>query len=124
MSDLNLIGWLTANLTTYGPVTVGLVLLLAAMGTPLPSSLLVVATGAFVRQGLIDGATAAALGLLGAVAGDVASYAIGRTSGQKVQGLQAGSGVWGKARTTFARAGGPAIYLRAGRSRPWPCPST
>lgn len=111
MSDINLLSWLTTGMTTYGPALVGVVLLLAALGVPLPSSLLVVATGAFARQGVIDGATAAALGLAGAVAGDVAGYALGRMAGQRVKKLQARSRLWEKARTTFAQAGGPAVYL-------------
>jgi membrane protein DedA with SNARE-associated domain len=111
MSDINLLSELTTSVTIYGPATVAVVLLLAALGTPLPSSLLVVATGALARQGMIDGASAAALGLLGAVVGDLAGYTLGRMAGQRVQRLQARSHLWERARTTFVQAGGPAVYL-------------
>lgn len=111
MIEINLLSWLTASMTAYGPAILSVTLFLAALGTPLPSSLLVVATGALVRQGVIDGASAALLGMLGAVMGDMAGYAVGRMAGQRVQQFQARSRLWEKARTTFTQAGGPAVYL-------------
>jgi membrane-associated protein len=77
MTDLNLTDLFLTGMLTYGPLALGLALLLGAVGIPLPGTLFVLAAGAFVRQGVLDLFTASGLGLLGAVLGDSASYAIG-----------------------------------------------
>ena len=46
----NLTDLLLNGMTTYGPVVLGITLLLGALGTPLPTSLLVVAAGAFAHR--------------------------------------------------------------------------
>jgi membrane protein DedA with SNARE-associated domain len=96
---------------TYGPLALGLALLLGALGIPVPGTLFVLAAGAFVRQGVLDLFTASGLGLLGAVLGDSASYAIGYFAKGWVERRFGQSTAWQKARATFERRGGLAIYL-------------
>jgi membrane protein DedA with SNARE-associated domain len=60
-------------LTTYGPVALGLVLLLGAAGLPLPTAPLLIATGALVREGTLALPTVAGLALAGVVFGDIKS---------------------------------------------------
>ncbi len=111
MTDLNLIELFLTGMLTYGPLALGLALLLGALGIPVPGTLFVLAAGAFVRQGVLDLFTASGLGLLGAVLGDSASYAIGYFAKGWVERRFGQSAAWQKARDTFERRGGLAIYL-------------
>ena len=102
--------FLTAMLA-YGPFALALALLIAALGIPLPATLLLLAAGAFARQGALDGAWAAALGLLASVLGDSGGYCLGRCGGALVQRRMEGHGGWQRAQATFARRGSLAVLL-------------
>jgi membrane-associated protein len=102
---------LLSGLITYGAPLFGLVLLIAALGLPIPSSLLVVAAGAFSRLGNLDGASAAVMGLAGAVAGDSLSYAIGHYGGKRIQNRLGSPALWAKAQSVFSQGSGPAVFL-------------
>jgi membrane-associated protein len=95
----------------YGPLALGLALLIAALGAPLPATLLLLAAGAFARQGALDGAWAGALGLLASVLGDSGGYCLGRCGGALVQPRVAGRAGWQRAQATFARRGSLAVLL-------------
>jgi membrane protein DedA with SNARE-associated domain len=101
--------FLTAMLA-YGPLALALALLLAALGIPLPATLLLLAAGAFARQGALDGAWAAGLGLLASVLGDSGGYCLGRC-GALVPQRVAGRPSWQRAQATFARRGSLAVLL-------------
>ncbi len=58
--------YLLAYILNYGASFLGLVLLVGAIGVPIPTTLLVVAGGAFVRQGLLDLPTVAVIALVAA----------------------------------------------------------
>jgi membrane protein DedA with SNARE-associated domain len=111
MTELNLTDFFLTGLITYGPLVLGLALLLGAMGLPMPIPLLGLAAGAFARQGLIDWKTLSALGLMGAVLGDSVSYAVGRFAGGWVQGRLGGSSGWQKAGDQFQQRGALAVYV-------------
>ena len=111
MTDFNLTDFFLTGMITYGPLALGLALLLGALGLPVPGTLLVLAAGAFVRQGVIDLTSASGFGLLGAVLGDSTSYAIGYFAKGWVQHRFGQSTIWQKAQDTFERRGGIAIYL-------------
>lgn len=102
--------FLTAMLA-HGPVALGLALLLAALGVPLPATLLLLAAGAFVRQGTLDGITAAGIGLAASVLGDSGSYCLGRFGSVLVARQMAAHTGWQQAKTTFTRYGGLAVLL-------------
>jgi membrane-associated protein len=70
--------FLLTSLLNQGNVLLGSTLFLAALGIPLPASMLVIAAGAFTRQGVLGWESAATVALLGAVAGDGCSYLVGR----------------------------------------------
>jgi membrane-associated protein len=76
--------FLLTGLITYGAPLFGLALLLGAIGVPIPTSLMVIAAGAFSRQGMLNLLPAAGLGLLGAVVGDSLSFVMGRWGGSWV----------------------------------------
>ena len=95
----------------YGPLALGLALLIAAFGIPLPATLLLLAAGAFARQGALDGAWAGALGLLASILGDSGGYCLGRCGRALVQRQVAKRAAWQRARVTFARRGSLAVLL-------------
>jgi membrane protein DedA with SNARE-associated domain len=101
---------LTAVLA-YGALTIGLTLLVAALGIPLPATLLLLASGAFVSQGILDGPLAIGLALLGSVLGDSASYCLGRCGGALALKRVEGRALWQQARASFDRRGALAIFL-------------
>jgi membrane protein DedA with SNARE-associated domain len=100
-----------AYVISYGTPAFGAALLIGAIGIPAPTSLLVVAGGAFVRQGYWEPWEAFALGLTGAVLGDIASFMLGRFAGQWVEKRFGGSSIYNGARQTFQRYGGGSIYF-------------
>ena len=111
MTEASLTDLILTGVLNYGPPAIGLALLLGALGLPLPGTLLVLAAGAFVRQGVLSWATAAGFGLLGVVLGDSASYMVGRFAGRWVQRRFGRSAAWQKAAEIFDRQGGLAVYL-------------
>ena len=85
--------------------------MLGALGIPIPTSLLVVAAGAFSRQGMLSLLPAAGLGLLGTIMGDSISFAMGRWGGNWVSSRFGGSSVWNSAQTTFNRNSRMAVFF-------------
>jgi membrane protein DedA with SNARE-associated domain len=106
LSELVLTGMLA-----YGAYALGLALLLGAVGLPLPGTLLLLATGAFVRQGYIDLPSALALGLAGVVLGDSVGYAVGWLAGTWAHRRYGDSSAWQSAVALVERRGWLAIYL-------------
>jgi membrane protein DedA with SNARE-associated domain len=109
LSDLN--DLLLTSIVTYGAVALAAVFLLAALGLPLPSTLCVVAGGAFIQQGILDPVTTIALGLVGVVLGDTLSYGMGRLLRHPIERRYGQSAAWLRAEAYFARRAGIAIYL-------------
>lgn len=95
----------------YGPPMLFLALLLGATGLPLPGTFLVLAAGAFVRQGVLEFYPALAWGLLGAVLGDSLSYSMGRFARAAILKRFGASAAWQKAEANLNRRGGLAVYL-------------
>jgi membrane protein DedA with SNARE-associated domain len=110
MTDLNLTDLLLNGMATYGAAALGLVLLLGALGVPVPGTLMVLAAGAFARQGTIDWRAALPVGLLGAVIGDSASYAMGRFTSGWVQHRFGQTVAWQTAQCRFNQRGMLAVY--------------
>lgn len=111
MSLSDLTDLLLTLVVTYGAVAFGLVLMLAALGVPIPSTLFVVAGGAFIQQGVLDLATTITLGLVFVVLGDTLSYGMGRRLRHPIQRRYGQSAAWLRAEEYFARRGAIAIYL-------------
>ena len=107
----NLAALLLNGMTIYGPVVLGITLLLGALGTPVPTSLMVVAAGAFARRGFIDGQSAFVAGLTGAVLGDSISYSLGCFSSSWVKQRFGQSPAWRATQQRFERYGKLTIYL-------------
>jgi membrane protein DedA with SNARE-associated domain len=95
----------------YGPVTILAILFVGALGAPAPGTFLVLATGAFVRQGVLDLEWVLPSALFGVCLGDMASFGIGRFARNFIPDRLAGSSLWQKAEAELTRRGGGAIYL-------------
>ncbi|MEW5959357.1 MAG: DedA family protein [Chloroflexota bacterium] len=109
ISDLS--NELLTYIINYGAFAVGGVLLLAALGFPLPSTFFVLATGAFIQQGVLDLYSTAIVALVAAVLGDTLSYGIGRLLRRPIVSRFGQSPGWRNAEMYFNRRGAVAIYL-------------
>jgi membrane protein DedA with SNARE-associated domain len=109
--DLNLIDLFLTGMTAYGPLALGLALLLGPLGLPIPTGLLVVAAGAFARIGTHSWSAALAIGLAAVILGDCASYVLGRLAGDGVQRKACGRAAtqWQKAQALIKRRGALAV---------------
>lgn len=70
--------WILAQLPLYGPALLGLTTFLSCLALPVPSSLMMIAAGAFVASGDLDLLPVAGAAYLGAVAGDQLGFWVGR----------------------------------------------
>ncbi len=123
MSDLNLQELFLNWIVSYGSPMVGAVLLLGALGVPVPGTLMVIASGAFVRQGILDMFSTPILGLLGAVSGDITIYGVGRFANVWIARRFGQTASWQKAHAFFQQRGGVAIYLTRWLLTPFAVPT-
>lgn len=98
-------------IVVYGPLLILGVLLLGALGAPVPGTFLVLAAGAFVRQGVLSPAWTPLAALAGAFLGDMLSYGMGRFARSFIPARLRSAGAWQKAEAELERRGGFAIYL-------------
>ncbi len=129
---------LLAALTRYGSPALFAVVAVAAVGVPLPVTLLLIITGSLVAQEAMNAWVAIAIAAAGSVAGDQVGYAIGRWGGkalvtrfnlmlggpERIKKLEARARRWGGAGVFFSRwlvtPLGPWINLASGVAEyPW-----
>ena len=110
-SAIELSDYLLTYTVIYGSPLIFLVILIGAMGIPMPTTFLVLAAGAFVHQGVLDLYTVFVTALLGAILGDSLSYWIGHSAKQFTLTRFGELKVWQKAQENLHRRGGIAIYL-------------
>src|SRR5215218_9791579 len=109
LSDLS--NQVLTYIVTYGAIALGMVVLLAAVGVPLPSTFFVLASGAFVQQGVLEPYSTIAVALVCVVIGDLISYSMGSLLGRPIRARFGGSATWARAETYFRQRGSAAIYL-------------
>jgi membrane-associated protein len=111
MSSLDLsslvLGWMAA----YGSPMVAGLLFLGGLGLPLPGTLIVIASGAFIRQNLLDLVSTPLLGYLGTISGDVGLYSVGYFASHWIETRFGQTSAWKSAHALFERRGGVAIFL-------------
>ncbi len=123
---------LLAALTRYGSPALFAVVAVAAVGVPLPVTLLLIITGSLVAQEAMNVWAAIAIAAAGSVAGDQLGFAIGRWGGkalvarfsamlgsaERIKKLEARARRWGGAGVFFSRwlvtPLGPWINLASG----------
>lgn len=111
MDTSTLSTFLVSLVTSHGAPMLALLLAVAALGLPLPSTLLVIISGAFIQQGVLDPVATIGLALVGVVAGDVLSYGIGRTLHGRMQRRFGQTVSWQRAEGWFAQRAALAIFL-------------
>jgi membrane protein DedA with SNARE-associated domain len=111
MSLADLSDTLLTSIVTYGAVALGVVVLLAALGLPLPSTFFVLASGAFIQQGVLDLSSTVVVALACVVLGDTLSYGMGRALRRPIHARFGRSETWLRAEHSFNRRGALAIYL-------------
>ena len=101
------LSWIAA----YGAPMVAGLLYLGGLGIPVPATLLLIASGAFIRQNLLNAVSTPILGYIGTVAGDTSLYLIGFFASGWIETRFGQTTTWKNARELFDRRGGIAIYL-------------
>src|SRR5690349_2325627 len=103
--------YLLTQVINYGSPLFALLLFLGALGVPVPTSILVIAAGAFSQQGILPWYSTAIFGFLGAVMGDMVSFWIGYYAKNWVDAHFGKSSTWKSAQDTFDSRAGMAVYL-------------
>lgn len=102
---------LLTYIVTYGAIVLGFVVLLAAIGVPFPSSVFVIAGGAFIQQGVLELYSTILVTLVCVVIGDLLSFGMGRLLRRPIQSRFGKSAAWLRAEAYFNSHGALAIYL-------------
>jgi membrane-associated protein len=103
-----LLQWLVEN----GPQVLGLVTLLCALGMPLPLPLLVLASGALVREGLMDAKSAVLFCYIGSLLAETVFYLVGRFAAPRME-QRAGrfAMLWSRAERRFRERAALTVFL-------------
>jgi len=104
-----------AALAQYGSPALFAVVTMAAIGVPLPVTLLLIVTGSLVAQGILPMWWAIGLASAGSVIGDQIGYAVGRWGGaalvSRFAGMLGGPERMAKAEAQARRWGGPGVFF-------------
>jgi membrane-associated protein len=103
--------YLLTFVIAYGAPFLGFVLLFGSAGIPVPTTLLVIAAGAFMRQGILNWPLTMIIGLGSTVLGDSLSFAIGRFGGDWIKHRFNTTNLWLQAQTAFEQRGAWAVFL-------------
>ena len=98
-------------LVNYGHWALAFITLLGGIGIPVPSSMILLATGAFIQQGIMSGEMAVILALTGVVMGDSISYMLGRGLRNTVIKRYESMPSWQRATDVFRHWGVWGIFL-------------
>jgi membrane protein DedA with SNARE-associated domain len=103
--------FLLTQIINYGAPILGVIVFLGALGIPFPATIIVIAVGAFCRQGFLSWPSTGLIALTCVVLGDCLSYAMGLYARKPVLHRFRGSDKWIQAENTFQRWGGTSILL-------------
>jgi membrane-associated protein len=103
--------FLLTQVINYGAPLLGCIVLIGAIGLPLPCTLLIIAAGAFARQGILAWPLTAGIGLVSVVLGDSISYALGFYARERVLHRFSGTPQWLQAEQAFQQWGPISIFL-------------
>lgn len=101
--------FLLTQIINYGAPILGVIVFIGAMGAPFPGTLLIIAAGAFARQGLLNWYATGLTALAFVVLGDNLSYVMGHYARGPVLRRFQNSGRWNQAEQAFNRWGGMAV---------------
>jgi membrane protein DedA with SNARE-associated domain len=101
--------FLLTQIINYGAPILGIIVFIGAMGAPFPGTLIVIAVGAFAKQGLLAWHTTGLVALACVVLGDSLSYGMGYYARGPILNRFQKSERWMQAESTFNRWGGMAV---------------
>lgn len=106
---------LFALVSDHGALALAIATFLSCLAVPVPTSLMMLAAGAFVASGDMAAGPALAGAFAGAVLGDQAGFGLGRVSGTALTGWlrrnPARAATLARAEASMARRGGLAVFL-------------
>jgi len=111
MNEPSLAATLLNMVLAHGPLMLGVVMFIAAVGVPIPTSIVLIGTGIAVHDGLVDGRAMLAAALAGVLLGDAIDYALGRFARQRSLTRLGETSAGRKGQAFFERRGGMAIFL-------------
>jgi len=103
--------FLLTQVINYGAPLLGAIVFVSALGAPFPCTLIVIAAGAFAKQGLLTWYSTGLIALLFVVVGDNLSYGMGHFARDYVLRRFQNSERWIQAEETFNRWGGMGVVL-------------
>lgn len=103
--------FLLTQVINYGAPILGGIVFVSALGFPLPATLVVIAAGAFSREGFLPWHTTGLVAWICVVLGDCIGYAVGYYVRGPVLRRLGGSDRWVQAEKFFQRWGGMSVFL-------------
>ena len=103
--------FLLTQIINYGVPILGLIVFIAAMGAPFPATLIIVAVGAFCRQGFLPWLVTGLVAYICVVLGDSLSYSMGYYARESILHRFHASKQWAQAEKFFENWGGMSIFL-------------
>lgn len=103
--------FLLTQVINYGAPIFGLVMFIGALGVPFPGTFLVIAVGAFCRQGLLSWPVMGLVAFICVVLGDCLSYSVGFYARGPVLQRFSESQQWTRAEKSFQSWGGMSVFL-------------
>lgn len=103
--------YLLTQVVNFGAPLLWLVVFIGGLGVPLPCTVLVIAAGAFARQGILPWHTTAIFSIVSVVLGDIISYSFGFYAREKVLDRFSDTPRWRQAEKTFRKWGPLSIFF-------------
>lgn len=103
--------FLLTQVINYGAPLLGIIVFIGGLGVPLPCTALVIAAGAFARQGFLTWQTAALISIVCVVIGDGLSYSMGYYASGDVLKRFSGKPQWLEAERAFQKWGPLSIFF-------------
>jgi len=103
--------FLLTQIINYGAPILGLIVFIGALGAPFPGTLIVIAVGAFCRQGFLSWPVTGLVAFICVVLGDSLSYSMGYYAREPVLRRFSTSQQWTQAEKSFQRWGGMSVFL-------------
>lgn len=103
--------FLLTQVINYGAPLLGIIVFIGGLGIPLPCTVIVIAAGAFARQGILSWHTTALISIVSVVIGDSISYSFGYFSREKALHRFSGTPQWAQAEESFQKWGPLSIFF-------------
>ncbi len=103
--------YLLTQVINYGAPLLGIIVFIGGLGVPLPCTLLVIAAGAFARQGYLPWHSAALISIISVIIGDSLSYSLGYYASGYVLKRFSATTQWQEAERSFKKWGPLSIFF-------------